>query len=40
MERHGHATLEAFRGQMRETALGDGRGFERAHYVRLVGQAE
>ena len=40
MNRHGFATLDAFRGRMRETVLGDGRGFERAHYVRLVGEAE
>lgn len=40
MERHSFATVQDFRGRMREHALGDGQGFERAHYVRLVGKTE
>ena len=35
---HDFASIDAFRGRMRERELGDGRGFERAHYVRLVGK--
>ena len=38
MTRHDFASIDAFRGRMRERELGDGRGFERAHYVRLVGR--
>lgn len=38
MTRHDFASIDAFRGRMRERELGDGRGFERAHYVRLVGK--
>jgi dihydroorotate dehydrogenase (fumarate) len=39
MDRKGHADLAAFRGRLRETAFGDGSGFERAHYVRTLGGA-
>lgn len=40
MERHSFATVQDFRGRMREHTLGDGQGFERAHYVRLVSKTE
>jgi dihydroorotate dehydrogenase (fumarate) len=37
MDRKDYADLAAFRGKLRETELGDGSGFERAHYVRTLG---
>lgn len=40
MAEKGFGTIDDFRGKMRETVLGDGHGFERAHYVRLVTKAE
>jgi dihydroorotate dehydrogenase (fumarate) len=32
----GHADLSAFRGALRERVLGDGQGFERAHYFKVL----
>lgn len=37
MARHDFATLDDFRGRLREIHLGDGQGFERAHYVKTLG---
>lgn len=37
MARHDFATLADFSGRMREIRLGDGQGFERAHYVKTLG---
>jgi dihydroorotate dehydrogenase (fumarate) len=39
MSRRGYENLASFRGKMRETALSDGSGFERAHYVRTLAAA-
>ncbi|MBM4164408.1 MAG: dihydroorotate dehydrogenase-like protein [Lentisphaerae bacterium] len=36
MRSHGYADLAAFRGTLRERVLGDGEGFERAHYVKVL----
>lgn len=36
MHRKGYADIAAFRGQQRERALGDGQGFERAHYFKIL----
>ena len=38
MAEHAFATIPDVRGRMRERVLGDRHGFERAHYVRLVGE--
>lgn len=40
MDRKGYADLEAFRGKLRERELRDGRGFERAHYIKMIGTNE
>ena len=36
MRRKGYADIAAFRGRQRERALGDGQGFERAHYFKIL----
>ena len=36
MRRKGYADISAFRGRQRERALGDGQGFERAHYFKIL----
>jgi dihydroorotate dehydrogenase (fumarate) len=36
MRSKGHADLSAFRGALRERVLGDGQGFERAHYFKVL----
>jgi len=36
MCRKGYANLSAFRGKLREQDLGDGHGFERAHYFKIL----
>ena len=36
MQRKDYADLAAFRGKQREQVLGDGEGFERAHYFKLL----
>ncbi len=36
MQRHDYATLAAFQGAIREEILGDGQGFERSQYVKLL----
>lgn len=39
MRRHGYSSFSEFRGRMREQDLTDGRGFERAHYMNILGNA-
>lgn len=36
MQRKGYADLAAFRSTQREQVLGDGKGFERAHYFKIL----
>lgn len=36
MDRKGYATINQFRSKLSETDLNDGKGFERAHYVRTL----
>ncbi|MDD5705676.1 MAG: dihydroorotate dehydrogenase-like protein [Kiritimatiellae bacterium] len=36
MARHGFGSLDDCRGRLRERVLGDGQGFERAHYVKTL----
>jgi len=37
MSRKGYERLSDFRGKLRETEFQDGKGFERAHYIRTLG---
>lgn len=37
MNRHGYADTAAFRGKLQDSDLTDGKGFERAHYVKILG---
>lgn len=39
MQRHGFSSFADFRGRMREQNLSDGHGFERAHYMHILGNA-
>lgn len=39
MQRHGYGSFSEFRGRMREQDLTDGKGFERAHYMHIIGNA-
>ncbi len=40
MERHDFRDLSDFQGRMREQDLKDGKGFERAHYVKALGRVD
>lgn len=40
MDRKGYTSIGDFRGKLRETVIGDGHGFERAHYVKTLGSVE